>query len=264
MPTAQEIHDHFASTASWVDRSKSVDTIKVGDPSRKVKTVAVGWMATIYDLEKAVDLGCELFITHEPTFWEHWAAESKNRSSRGGIEKTQLLENSGLVVLRCHDAWDGWPEIGIREGFASGLGLTTVIARSHDGWSAMYELPETTLRDFAKRVASKVRPIGQDSVQVMGDPNMKISRPCIGVGCYTPTMEMLEKGSDCLIGTWDGNWYYWETRERFVECGASVITMEHGTTEHWGMKNCADYVAKTWPDLKVHYLALYPRPWTVI
>ena len=264
MPTANEIREHFLSRVPSVDRAKTVDTVKAGDPDRPVKTVAVGWMSTIYDLEKAVELGCDLFITHEPTFWEHWAAESKNRAARGGIEKTRLLEKSGLVVLRCHDAWDRWPKIGIRDGWAATLGLTDLVALSDDKWCAMYAIPKTPLRQFAETVAARVRPLGQDSISVMGDPGMMISRPSIGVGCYTPNMDMIEKGSDCLIGPYDGNWYYWETRERFVECGAAVISVEHGTSENIGMRNCADYVRKTWPELKIHYLELYPRPWTVM
>ena len=264
MPTVNEMHEHFLSNAPWVDRKNTVDTIKAGDPSRQVKTVAVGWMSTIYDLQKAVELGCELFITHEPTFWEHAAPEGKNRHTRGGQEKTELLSKSGLVVMRCHDAWDAWPGIGIRDGWASGLGLTREIVRSDDSWSAMYEIEKTTLMEFAENVLKRVRTIGQDSVQVMGDPGRKISRPCVGVGCYTPKFDMLEKGADCFIGTFDGDWYYWETRERLVECGVGVITVEHGTTENWGMRNCASYVAKTWPELDVHYLDLYPRPWTLM
>jgi len=148
-------------------------------------------------------------------------------------------------------------------GGPGGLGLSELAAESGDGWSAMYAIPETTLREFAGHILKKVRPIGQDSVQVMGDPEMKISRPCLGVGCYTPGMEMIEKGADCMIGTFDGSWYYWEQRERFVECGAGVITVEHGTTENWGIRNLAEYVLRTWPQLTVHYLDLYPRPWTV-
>ncbi len=264
MTTAHEIHEHFLSNSPWVDRQKTVDTIKAGDASREVKKVAVGWMSTIYDLREAVKLGCDLFITHEPTFWEHAAPESKNRHAPGGKAKTELLEESGLIVMRCHDVWDAWPKIGIRDGWAAGLGLGEVVGFSDDKWSAIYKMPETTLRKFAAHVLSKVKSIGQDSVQVMGDPDMKISRPCVGVGCYTPKIELLEKGADCFIGTFDGDWYYWETRERFVECGAAVITVEHGTTENWGMKNCADYVKQTWPGLEVHYLDLYPRPWTVM
>lgn len=263
MTTTREIHEHFLSKAPWVDPADTVDTVKAGDPDREVKTVAVGWMSTIYDLTKAVELGCDLFITHEPTFWEHAAPEKENRSGPGGIEKTRLLEESGLVVLRCHDAWDNWKDIGIRDSWAAGLGLFDPIAFSDDNWCAMYEVPETTLREFARQVAARVKPIGQDSVQMLGDPDMKVSRPSLGVGCLTPKMDMIEKGSDCLIGTYDGHWEYWRMRERFVECGAGVISVEHGTTEYWGMENCAGYVRQTWPDLDVHYLALYPKSWTV-
>ncbi len=264
MPTVNEIHEHFLSNAPWLDRENTVDTIKAGDPSRDIKTVAVGWMSTIYDLREAVRLGCELFITHEPTFWEHAAPEQKNRNTPEGAAKVKLLEESGLVVLRCHDVWDAWPEIGIRDGWAAGLGLTEVTALSDDKWTAVYQIRETTLRDFAEHVLSKVKPIGQDSVQVMGDPDMRISRPCLGVGCYTPKIELIKRGADCFIGTFDGDWDYWQTRERLVECGVGVISVEHGTTENWGMRNCADYVRKTWPELDVQYLQLYPKPWTVM
>jgi putative NIF3 family GTP cyclohydrolase 1 type 2 len=264
MPTAREINEHFLTGCDWVGRDKTVDTFKAGDPGRQVHTVAVGWMSTIYDLRRAVELGCELFITHEPTFWEHHAPEQKFRHAPGGLEKTRLLEDSGLVVLRCHDAWDKWPGIGIRDAWARGLGLSDMVLESDDGWCAMYKIPQTTLRNFAARVLERVRPIGQDSVQVMGDPEMKISYPCLGVGCYTPDMDLIEKGADCMIGNFDGSWYYWEKRERFLECGAAVLTVEHGCTEHWGMQACADYVARTWPDLEVHFLDRYPRPWTMI
>ena len=264
MPTVREIHEHFLSGSAWEDPVKTVDTLKAGDPSQEVTTVAVGWMATIYDLRRAAELGCELFITHEPTFWEHHAPELKNRNAPGGREKTLLLEKTGMAVLRAHDCWDKWPKTGIRDAWAGGLGLTEQVCLSDDGWSAMYAIPETTLREFSRYVLERVRPIGQDSVQVMGDPELRISRPSIGVGCYTPGLDMIEKGSDCLIGNYDGCWYYWEHRERFVECGAAVITVEHGCTEHWGMKNCADHVAETWPGLTVHYLDLYPRPWTIV
>ncbi len=262
MPTVNEIREHFLSNAPWVDREKTVDTVKAGEPSKPVGTVAVGWMATVYDLRRAAELGCDLFVTHEPTFWEHGAPEERNRSARGGLEKTRLIEESGIAVLRCHDTWDLWPGIGIRDSWARGLGLGELVLESPDRWHAMYAIEETTLRAFAGRVLSKVQAIGADSVQVMGEASMKVSRPSVGVGCGGPGIDMIEAGSDCLICCFDGA-SYWSQRERFVECGAGVITVEHGTSEHWGLEALAGYVRQTWPELTVHYLDLYPRPWTV-
>ncbi len=264
MVTARQINQHLLKGCEWIGLDKTVDSFRSGDPDRPVSRVAVGWMATIYDLRRAVELGCELFVTHEPTFWEHWPPEGKYRDTPEGRPKAELLEKSGIAVLRCHDAWDKWPGIGIRDSWARGLDLSKEAGVSQDGWSVMYEIEPTPLKAFARQVLEKVKPIGQDSVQAMGDPEMIVRRPCIGVGCYTPDLDLIDQGADCLIGNFDGNWYYWEKRERFVERGVGLLTVEHGCTEHWGMQNLAGYIRSTWPELTVHYLDLYPRPWTLV
>ena len=119
------------------------------------------------------------------------------------------------------------------------------------------------LRDFARRVAGKVAPLGEDAVQVIGDPHMVVCRPSIGVGCGGPAEDMIELGSDVLIVCFDGA-SYWSERERFAEQGVGVITLEHGTTEMWGIESLARYIGDTWPDLGVHYLDGHWRAWHVV
>ena len=67
-----DIREYLLSHSPWVDRDRTVDTVKAGDPCKEIGTVGVGWMATIYNLRSAWELGCDLFITHEPTFWENY------------------------------------------------------------------------------------------------------------------------------------------------------------------------------------------------
>ena len=168
-----------------------------------------------------------------------------------------------MVVLRAHDTWDNWPEIGIRDSWARGLGLTNFIAQDSTRWHAVYEIEETTLEEFALYVARRVGALGEDSVRVMGDPQMRVSRPSLGVGCGGPDTDMIELGSDVLIVCYDGA-SYWAKRERFLEHGAGVIVVEHGTSEMWGIENLAHHLAETFPKLDVHYLDRHPRPWTVM
>ena len=79
-----DIREHLLTRAPWVNRERTVDTVKTGDPEREVKTVGVGWISSIENLRRAHELGCDLFITHEPTFWEHAASErARVTSSRG-------------------------------------------------------------------------------------------------------------------------------------------------------------------------------------
>lgn len=43
------------------------------------------------------------------------------------------------------------------------------------------------LADVAKTIA----PLGEHAVQVIGDPDMLVSRPSLGVGCDGPTEDMI-------------------------------------------------------------------------
>jgi len=259
-----DIREHLLSRAPWVNRDKTVDTIKAGDPTREITTVGVGWIACLENLRTAaVDLGCELFITHEPTFWDHPPKEERYRAVEPALTKQKFLDESGLVVLRCHDAWDFWPEIGITSSWAEWLGLTELVARNEKGGHAAYAIEPTTLREFAQHVAKKIAPLGEDSVSVIGDPERIVSRPAVGVGCGGPDKDMFDEGADVLIVCYDGAGY-WNTRSRLAELGAAVICIEHGTSEIPGMVNLAKYVKEQFPQLTVHHLEKHARPWTVM
>ncbi len=258
-----DLHQHLLDNAPWVDRARTVDTVKAGDPFRPIRTVGVGWIASIDNLRAAVELGCDLFVTHEPTFWQHEAPEDKLRHVPPGEAKTKLLAESNLVVLRCHDVWDLWPEIGIRETWAGWLGLTDLVAEGDDGWHALYAVEPVPLRQLARRVARRIAPLGEDSVSVIGQPERIVSRVAVGVGCGGPDKDMVDRGAEVLIVCYDGA-PYWQTRERLAELGAAVICVEHGTSEMPGMMGLAKYLAETFPELTVHYLDRHPRTWTVV
>ncbi len=256
-----DILQHLLARAPWVNPQLTVDTVKAGDPTREVRSAAVGWMATMDSLRAAHELGCDLFITHEPTFWEHAAPEARGRQVEPGLAKVRFLECTGLVVLRIHCIWDRWPEIGIRDSWARGLGLTERIGEDPGRWHAVYRSEPTTLAAFAGHVARRVKTLGEDSVRVMGDPATTVCRPAVGTGCGGPDADMVALGADVLVVCYDGA-SYWQTRERLVEMGVAVIVVEHGTSEMWGMENLARYLSQQFPTLAVHYLDRHSKPWT--
>ena len=258
-----QIREHLLVRSPWVNRERTVDTVKAGDSQREIHVAAVGWMSTIDNLRAAHELGCDLFITHEPTFWEHAPSESFNRDVEPGITKQAFLDRTGMVVLRVHDIWDNWPKIGIRDSWARGLGLTRFLGEDPTRWHGLYQVEPTTLRGFAEHVANRVAPLGEDSVRAMGDPDMAVRRVAVGVGCGGPDKDMLDMGADALVVCYDGA-SYWRTRERLCELGAGIIVVEHGTSEMWGLEGLAAYLAEAFPELTVHYLDLHPKPWTVM
>ena len=258
-----DILEHMISKSPWVNRDTTVDTIKSGDGEKPVQKVAVCWYPSIQTIQSAMDADCDLLITHEPTWWDHLDQPGRWRDKGPGLKKTQMLEQSGLVVARLHDTWDNWPEIGIRDSFAKGLGLGKCIAEDETRWHGMYEVPEQTLETFATYIAKKVAPLGEDAVQVIGNPDQLVKHPSLGVGCGGPKEDMIEQGSDVLIMCFDGA-SYWNCRDRLAEQGVGVITLEHGTTEMWGLESLARYFQETWPELDVLYLSDHWKAWHVV
>lgn len=263
MHSARTIREYLLSNSPWVDRSQTVDTVKAGDPDREVKKAGVCWFAAMDTLRAAVEAGCDLLICHEPVFWSHDAAETLWRDKAPGLAKSRFVEETGLVILRAHDTWDQWPEIGIRDSWAAHLGLTDRISASTGhGYHAMYAVSTQPLRSFAQHVADRVRTLGEDSVQVMGDPDRVVRRAAIGVGCIGPDKELVEAGADALIVCYDGA-PYWAVRERLYELGAAVVTVEHGTSEMPGLESLYRHLAATFPEIEFVYFANHPKTWTV-
>lgn len=262
MPTTEDIREYLLSHSPWVDRDRTVDTVKAGDATQPVRKAGVCWYPSVWDIRAAVDAGCDLLIAHEPAFWEHGPEELTWRNRGPGIEKTRLLDESGLVILRAHDTWDNWPEIGIRDAWARFLHLGRPIAEgSNLRWHALYEIPEQTLGSFASYVAGRVRELGEEGIQVMGQAERTVRRVAIGVGCAVPDQEMIDAGADVLIGCYDGA-SYWAQRERCYEAGAAIITVEHGSSEMPGLMRLRDHLAEVFPSVEFIFVAEHPRTWT--
>ena len=122
---AKEILDHFTNVGTWVNWDKTVDQLLYGEPEMEVNGIAVSWMPTFSNLEKAVDEGCNVFITHESLFaakidengniidcpivkdqHARWiAGKRKLKEDDIWIKKREWLEDKNLTVIRCHDFW---------------------------------------------------------------------------------------------------------------------------------------------------------------
>src|SRR6185436_6480024 len=101
----------------------TVDTWKAGDPQADVRGIAVGWMSYTWALEEAAAHDCNLFITHEPTFYHHRDNDPVILAWPECVAKREKIAALGLTILRCHDLWDQLPGLGIPEAWGRKLGL---------------------------------------------------------------------------------------------------------------------------------------------
>lgn len=249
-PTARDIDRHLRALASWLDGARTVDTFKAGDPDHPVKTVCVSWMSTLRALETARDLGCDLFITHEPTFYSHTDDDPSFDSDKATIEKRRLLRESGMIVYRCHDVWDRVPEIGILDSWAKELGFSGKPV-AEKTFYAVYEVPELKIGDLAQSMASRLHPYGQEAVQLVGDPKQRIRRVAIGTGAITNAKEMFSLGADAAVIT---EVTYWRDVRWAQDMGFPLLIVEHSVSECPGMMNLAAYLKIKFPGLRIEYI----------
>jgi hypothetical protein len=235
-----------------MDLENTVDTFKSGDPSSQVTGIAVGWMSYRWALGRAVELGCNLFITHEPTYWDHRDRDQDVFSVPGTSEKRRFIEERELVVLRCHDLWDRYPGIGIPDSWASHLGLTDPLVT--DGYFRVYDVSGQTAGDVAAEVALRTRPLGQAGVQLFGPADRAVSRLALGTGAITPFFHFIRAyGADLAICSDDGI-TCWRDGALAIDVEIPMVGVNHPVTEEPGMVNLARHLADTFPDLPVHHI----------
>jgi putative NIF3 family GTP cyclohydrolase 1 type 2 len=250
---AREIEDYLNSLNRSVKPGhESVDGFKTGDPEAEITGIAVGWMSYTWALQEALASGCNLFITHEPTFYDHHDLNAEIERTAITRQKRQFIEQAGLVILRCHDLWDLLPEIGILDSWGQLLELGEEI--EHLAYVKIYQSPVTTARDLARRVAQRLQPLGQPGVQLVGRADKPVQRIAIGTGAITPVIHIIERHHpDAVICTDDGI-VFWRDAAFAIDGGIPLIIVNHAVSEELGFRNLATLLQKQFPRMKVIHI----------
>ncbi|MCC7354109.1 MAG: Nif3-like dinuclear metal center hexameric protein [Anaerolineae bacterium] len=252
---AIDLAAHMRQVGTWVDWGQTVDTFKAGDPQTEVRGIAVSWMSSLAALREAIRRECNLFVTHEPTFYAHREDDPDVGGDANYQEKRKLLEESGLVVYRCHDVWDRMPQFGIRDSWVRGLGYEgRPFVEDEHHWFRVVDIGETTLGTLAGEVASKLAPLGQPGVQMIGHAGQPVRRLGLGIGA-TGGIQAFRLfralGADACIAT---EVTYWREIRWALDLGMSVLVCEHAVSELWGIEELAHYIARLFPSIPVVHI----------
>ncbi len=267
--TTGEILDYLRSLdGGWVDRDRTVDTFKSGGPSEMLSGIAVGWMSDRRALQRAKDLGCNLFITHEPTFYNHfdfeedifrnWPAADffkvdETFADDAVRQKRRFIDASGMTILRCHDLWDQVPGMGITDAWASQLGFADPVAG--EGFFRVFDVSGRDAGSVARQVAERTKSLGQEAVHLIGNEDSPVTRVVIGCGAITPMFHMIALyRADCVICSDDG-FVYWRDGPMAEDMGIPIVIAHHGVTEGPGMRMLAEHLAEQFPETPVHFIS---------
>ncbi len=252
--TCMDIHNHLKSTetAKTVNWDRTTDTFKAGDPSKPVKKIAVAWKASWDALKEAERRGADMFISHESI-----CVNAQNGSPEPEVvfalptekPKFDWLGKTGLVVYRCHDVWDRFPEIGVRDTWQRELKIGNKII--NDAYPFyVTQIDPMTVGELSQHILKLLKPLGQTGVMVTGNLEKKVSKVGTGTGQNNNSVALREAGADIGIMTDDG---YNNVRmgHHANELDFPTIVVNHGVSEEWALRNLATYLQKTFPKIEV-------------
>jgi len=246
---AKELHLHTQKIGNWVNWDFTCDQFLFGDPEDDVKGIAVSWMPTMKNLEKALASDCNLFVTHEPLYVSEADMNKLIGPEDAWVKKKRWLEKTRMIVYRCHDFWDDYPDVGIHGAWAKWLGFIgkpLVQRRFYE----VHEVKGISVKKLAEKVLEKVRLLGQEAVQIVGDSGKEVSKIAIGTGAITNYRQMYDMGADVLLVTDDGT-RLWESGQWALDMDVPLILVNHSTAEEPGMMSLTRYIQDTFPKVPV-------------
>ena len=243
--TPQELNDSLCALLPTLDRAHTVDRVIAGNPDQEICGVAVCWMPCSKALIEAKELGANVVVTHEPTFYDHFEQRKETvhpRLAEAKIVKERLINDLGLTVIRCHDVWDAIDEVGIPFEWAKFLGLRQVHKIAQ--YMHLYKVEKQQAVEFVHKVASKTASLGQSTVGFYGDSERMIEVVGIGTGCYSDALQLFDLGADLAISV-DDITRSWIVGEYAQDTGNPVIVVNHGVSESCAMEALSVQVQAT-------------------
>lgn len=234
----------------------TVDTLKSGDPLAEVKGIATTFMATHHVIQQAIDMGVNLLITHEGTFYNHHDHIESLSNDPVYREKQKLIDESGIAIFRFHDYWHRYLPDGIMAGLIQALGWQSYVTENKPA-SSILTIPAMTVKEIAEYAKSK---LGISFVRVAGDVSMTCSRVGLLAGYRgggAMAIPLFENEQLDLIISGEGP--EWETPEYVRDAvyqgrKKALIVLGHAESEEPGMEYLADRIQAMFPSIPVHFL----------
>jgi putative NIF3 family GTP cyclohydrolase 1 type 2 len=225
-------------------------------------------MATVAVIRKAIALGANMIITHEPTYFTGSDKTEWLRDDPVYASKKRLIEENGLVIWRCHDRMHfAYPD-GIYEGLLRELGWEEYRRAEKDADGLFkaftedhYTIPETTLGALAAFFKEK---LGVGAVRIIGRPEMACRRVGILVGGGSlglgreemPAQFMHVKDLDVLVCGEITEWTLcaYVNDAQLLGFNKGIIIVGHERSEEAGMKHMAGWLAPLLGPLPVTFV----------
>jgi putative NIF3 family GTP cyclohydrolase 1 type 2 len=256
--TIQQIIDRILEEIPDEQITNTVDVFKSGDPTQKIKGIVTTFLASQAVIEKTIQTGSNLIITHEPVFYNHldqvdWLAENPVFQA-----KRNLLADHQIVVWRFHDYWHSHQPDGIYVGLIKKLGWEEHV--KPDSSLTIFNLPPTTVGELAKELKMK---LGARKIRVVGDLEMPCKKIAFLVGAGGAEFPInfsskIEPVDAIVCGESGGEWETCEYVRDAITQGRheALLLVGHAASEEPGMAYLAEWLREIFPELPITHIPL--------
>jgi putative NIF3 family GTP cyclohydrolase 1 type 2 len=249
--TVGDIMDMFIKQVPGAPFSNTVDTLKAGTRDIKVTGVITTMFATIEVIQKAIELGANFIIAHEPTFYNHTDDVTWLQQDDVYAYKANLLKQHNIAVWRNHDYVHSLSADGVYSGVLAQLGW-----QQYDTHNNMLTLPATSLQQLIQHAKNKM---GIKELRYIGNLQQSCSRILLmpGAAGGRRQIEAISKNKpDVLIC---GEIQEWETAEYVRDARAkgtalALVVLGHIASEEPGSAFMATWVKKNVPGMTVTHV----------
>jgi putative NIF3 family GTP cyclohydrolase 1 type 2 len=235
------------------------DQLIEGDWDQQVTSVVTTCMATIDVIRQSIAMGCNLIITHEPTYFTASDRLEWVKDDPVYQQKTALINDNRISIWRYHDHMHTGNTDLIYTGLLKDLGWTdyknTEFPLPH-----CYTIPSTSVVDL---IGFLKKTLGLKVVRVVGNLDMQCSRVGILVGGGSlglgqeemPARLMNDQQLDVMICGEITEW----TLSAYVRDAAAMgfnkamIIVGHERSEEPGMKELANSLKPLLKGTPVHF-----------
>ena len=240
------------------------DDWKAGDTDSECTGVVTALAPTVNVIKKAAELGANLIIAHEPTFYTSldepgWFEDFPNSVYE---EKKKLLDENGISIWRDHDHMHAHQPDGIFTGVLKYLGWENdcTVEASDAGFAHfIVKIPKTTVGELCRKL---IDTIGLNGLRYIGDPSAEVSTLAI-VGHLYPMhlgktrsdgkpleygvqiIDTLERKADVILPGEIIEWTALSYVRDAVQLGKAkaVINLGHFNWEELGMKYAQEWIS---------------------
>ena len=235
--------------------AQTVDRIVAGRPETPVRGIATTMMATLAVLQRAVRDGCNLIVSHEPTFYSHQDTGEGLAADPTYQHKQRFVQAHGLVVFHFHDHWHRMQPDGIATGMARALDWSGFAEPTSP---PQFALPSTTLAALAAHIESRLQ---VRTLRVVGARDLPVRRVAASWGYASLMPRLIEVAArpdiDVIIVGETREWELVEYVQDQVAAGLpkGLVVINHVASEQAGMAYCAEWLRPFVPEVPVRFIA---------